>query len=96
MIQGLLGRSTPVAMLKDGLDASVARTYGIAHRVSNASTPGGAGFAGALEEQVSAAGGAVNLEAEMVALADEQLRFDATARLLRKVYDQVRSSVRSR
>ena len=36
------------------------------------------------------------IEEEMVALADEQLRFEATANLLQKVYDQMRASIRSR
>jgi flagellar basal body rod protein FlgB len=39
---------------------------------------------------------AVDLEAEMVALADEQLRFEAAVKLLEQVYAQVRSSVRER
>jgi flagellar basal body rod protein FlgB len=36
----------------------------------------------------------VNVEKEMVALADEQLRFEAATALLQKVYQQIRSSVR--
>ena len=38
----------------------------------------------------------VDLEREMVALADEQLRFETTANLLQKVYQQIRSSIRER
>lgn len=95
MLKGLIGRSTSVGTLKDGLDASMRRTQTIAHRVANASTPGAGGFAGALDGTLAAGEAAgVDLEQEMVALADEQLRYDATARLLRKVYDQVRASVR--
>jgi flagellar basal body rod protein FlgB len=96
MLKGLIGRDTTVAKLKDGLDASVERTRVTAHRVANASVPGGgagADFAGML---AGAAAEDVDLEVEMVALADEQLRFDATAVLLQKVYAQVRSSVRER
>ena len=40
--------------------------------------------------------GEVDLETEMVALADEQIRFEAATRLLQKVYQQVRASVRER
>jgi hypothetical protein len=37
-----------------------------------------------------------NLEAEMTSLADEQLRFEATAKLLEKTYQQIRVSMRDR
>ena len=95
MLKGLIGRSTSVGTLKDGLDASMRRTQTTAQRVANASTPGAGGFAGELDGTMAAGEAAgVDLEQEMVALADEQLRYDATARLLRKVYDQVRASVR--
>jgi len=96
MLKGLIGRATPVADLKDGLDASVERTRIISHRVANATLPGG-GTTGAFADLLAEAGAEdVDLEVEMVALADEQLRFDATAVLLQKIYAQVRSSVRER
>ena len=38
----------------------------------------------------------VNVEAEMTALADEQLRFEATAKLLEKTYAQLRTSMKDR
>ena len=41
-------------------------------------------------------GNQVDIEREMVALADEQLRFEATSNLLAKVYQQVRSAIRER
>jgi hypothetical protein len=96
MLKGLIGRTTTVGTLKDGLDASVERTRVTAHRVANASVPGG-GLGGNFASVLAAAGGEdVDLEVEMVALADEQLRFDATAVLLQKLYGQIRSSVRER
>jgi flagellar basal body rod protein FlgB len=50
-----------------------------------------------LRELDAAVGGrGTDLEKEMVTLADEQLRFEATSRLLQKVYAQVRASVRER
>ncbi len=92
----LVGRDTAVQQLKEGLDTSSRAVKGIAHRVANAGTPD---FAQALEE-AQATGtpgdGPVDLEREMVALADEQLRFETTANLLQKVYQQIRSSVRER
>lgn len=101
MLHRLIGRNTAVSMLKEGLDASSLRARQIAHRVANASTPNGGGFAGVLERaQVIGPDGQpvneVDLETEMVALADEQIRFEAATRLLQKVYQQVRASVRER
>jgi flagellar basal body rod protein FlgB len=40
--------------------------------------------------------GQVDLEAEMTSLADEQLRYDATTKLLQKTYEQLRLSVRDK
>jgi len=102
MLNRLLGTGSTVARLKAGLDESVRSVRGIAHRVANASTPGSGGFGDVLREAQGVAGrggpGAegVDLEKEMVALADEQLRYEATSRLLQKVYQQLRSSVRER
>jgi hypothetical protein len=97
MLYGFIGRISTANQLKDGLDIGAQRTRLIADRVSRASL-GQGGFAlpevGA--EPGSDARGEVDLEAEMVSLADEQLRFEATAALLRKVYQQVRTSIRDR
>lgn len=97
MLTRLLGAETSAAQLREGLSASVVRTRAIAHRISNASTPG---FGAALDAAAAAEGAApaegVDVEAEMVALADEQIRFEALTRMLQKVYAQVRASVRER
>jgi len=96
MLKGLIGHATPVATLKGGLDESVERTRIISHRVANATLPGG-GTTGAFADLIAEAGAEdVDLEVEMVALADEQIRFDATAVLLQKIYGQIRASVRER
>jgi len=94
MLQRLMGQGSSVDQLKRGLDDSTREVRSIAHRVASASVRGQSTFAQALDE---AAGEApVDVEQEMVALADEQLRFDAAANLLQKVYQQLRSSVRER
>ena len=96
MFARLIGSGTAVAQLKQGLDASSRAVRGIAHRVANAGTPD---FAQALDnaQATGAPGeGPVDLEKEMVALADEQLRFEAASSLLQKTYQQIRSSVRER
>jgi flagellar basal body rod protein FlgB len=89
MLNRILGNQTQSALLKEGLDASSQRVREVATRVANASSRD---FAAELD----AAGQSVDVEREMVTLADEQLRYEATARLLQKVYAQVRASVRER
>ena len=92
MIQGLLGSETIVGLRK-ALDEGAVRTREIGHRVSNASNQVSASFEGALDEAM--ADGEVDLEKEMVNLADAQLRFEATSQLLKEVYSQIRASMRS-
>ena len=95
MLYGIISRTSSAADLKEALDASAQRTRVIADRVSKASMqfalPGGAQGTGA-----SAPGEVIDLESEMVALADEQLRFEATASLLQKTYEKLRLSIRER
>lgn len=92
MIHGLIG-STTVQSLREELDASMVRSREIAHRVANASNTTTASFESALDDAM--AGGEVDLEVEMVKLADEQIRYEATGQLLQKIYGQIRATMRS-
>lgn len=92
MLFGFFGRVTAAPQLREALDASAARTRGIAQRVSAASVGGASGFSLPQGE----GGSPVDLEAEMTALADEQLRYDATAKLLERTYSRLRLTVRDR
>jgi flagellar basal body rod protein FlgB len=94
---GIIGRTTNANDLKDALDLSTQRTRAIAGRVSQASL-GGSGFALPIDPATGkpAQGDAVDLEAEMTSLADEQLRFDATEKLLEKTYAQLRTAMKDR
>jgi flagellar basal body rod protein FlgB len=94
MLRSLIGTNGLPAALREGLTASTQRAATAAHRIANAWNGVEPGFDAALAE--AQAGESVDLEAEMVALADEQLRFEATARLLQKVYQQIRTSIRER
>jgi hypothetical protein len=98
MLNRLIGQGTAASLLKTGLTEVSERVRLIGGRVANAANGPAGGFAGALAEQQGAEAAAepVDLEAEMVRLADEQLRFEASTRLLQKVYAQVRASVRER
>lgn len=91
MLHRLIGPNTSVTTLKEGLDLSSQRSRVISHRVANATNDFASELSGAL-----LGGEEVDLEQEMVALADEQIRFEAASRLLRRMYDQVRSSIRER
>ena len=96
MLIRMMGGGSLMAGLRTGLSESTRSVRSVAHQLANASTPGampGAeGAPGAQGEGLSEAA----LEESMVRLADEQLRFDATANLLQKVHQQFRSAIRER
>jgi flagellar basal body rod protein FlgB len=87
-----MASGSTVSELKSGLDRSTQSVRQIAHRVANASSDSVTDFASALEEAQN--GGKVDLEKEMVSLAEEQIRYEATSKLLSKVYQQIRRSIR--
>jgi flagellar basal body rod protein FlgB len=97
MLYGFIGRVSMANQLKEGLDTGVQRTRIIADRVSKATLGNADGFALPLENAAPGSNedGAVDLESEMVSLADEQLRFEATAKLLERAYQRVRASLKS-
>lgn len=96
MLNDVMGTGSNTADLRRELTASMERTRAGSDRIANAFNGTDASFTDALD---AAQGGAVDgepvdVEAEMVRLADEQIRFDAMSRMLSKVYQQVRASVR--
>lgn len=97
MAIGIIGRTTNAVDLKDALDVSTQRTRAIASRVAQASVNGN-GFALPIDPATGqpAQGEQVDLEAEMTSLADEQLRYEATEKLLEKTYAQLRTSMREK
>ena len=97
MLFGFINRVTGAAPLRQGLDASAARTRGIADRVAKASLGNGDGFALPTPGQNGTAAQPaekVDVETEMMSMADEQLRFETTSKLLEKTYAQLRTSIR--
>jgi flagellar basal body rod protein FlgB len=100
MLYGFIGRVSTANGLKHGLDVSTQRARMIADRVANATVAGADGFATTLQGiqngTTPVKGQPVDLESEMVSLADEQLRFETTARLLQKAYQNIRTSIRDR
>ncbi len=98
MLFGVINRVTNANDLKDALDLSAMRTRAMASRVAQASVNNGSGFALPVDPATGkpSEGGEVDLEAEMTSLADEQLRYEATAKLLEKTYAQLRTSIKDR
>ena len=100
MLFGFINRVSPAGSLRQGLDASSARVRAIGDRVAKASMQNADGFALAATSAESAQGAQpgppVDLESEMVSLADEQLRYETTAKLLEKTYQNIRLSIRDR
>ena len=96
MLFGLIDRVTNASPLRGALDQSVARTRGINDRIAKASLNNSDGFAlAAGDGDVELANGnPVDVEQEMIGLADEQLRFLTTAKLLERTYQSLRSAIK--
>lgn len=95
MINKVLGTASATADLRRELTSSMERTRAGADRIANAYNGTDASFTDALDAAQSGVDGEpVDVETEMIRLADEQIRFDAMSRMLSKVYQQVRASVR--
>ena len=97
MAPNFISRVTPADQLKAGLDIGALRVRASAERVARASAQGTA-------FSLPATGVASNssdlqpldLDVEMANLADEQLRYEATAKLLEKTYAGLRASLRDK
>lgn len=101
MIKSLFGAGTRAAMLRGGLEESMLTQRGIAASVARATTTsstndfaatlngaGGAAGAGASNAQAE-----VDVQQEMVNLADTQLRYEASVKLLQDTYSQLRTAI---
>ena len=87
--------------LKQGLDASATRVREIADRIANASSRSASFSLPSADAPgaPSAATGAnvgTDVEADMARLAEEQARYEVTARLLSKAYAGLHSSMTER
>lgn len=99
MLYGFIGRVSSANQLRQSLDIGSQRTRIIADRVAQATLRNQDGFAlpvAGADPGSPGEGEPVDIEAEMVSLADEQIRFEATAKLLQKAYQQIRTSIRER
>jgi len=100
MILSLFGPSTDVAMLRGGLDETSATQRVIAARVAAATSASSTNsdFATQLGAHGGAAHGAqsqVDLQQNMAALADTELRYESCAKLLQSAYANLRTAIQT-
>lgn len=98
MIRGLFGAETLTSMLRGGLEETSATHRTIADRVARVTgASSSTDFAGALEAGTAARRvDEADLQRDMAALADTQLRYEADARLLSQAYERLRTAMRDR
>lgn len=95
VIEKLFGAGTVTHQLRGGLQEASATHRTIAERVAQGiGQSTAAGFGDELDAAVAAAD--QELTRNMASLADTQLRFEATARLLQKSYADFRTAIRDR
>jgi flagellar basal body rod protein FlgB len=96
MLFGFIDRVSNAAPLRTALDQSVGRSRAIADRVTKASLGNADGFALPAGEgdAVAAETNPVDVEQEMMDLADEQMRFLTTAKLLERTYSSIRTAIK--
>lgn len=101
MIKSLFGPTSITSALRRGLDETMATHGAIADRVANAHPASSAtGFKEAMEASEGKAAAPdqrseVDLQADMAALADTTIRYEAEARLLQGAYSGLRAAIRS-
>ncbi len=94
MLRGMFGSNSMTYVLRGALEETTATHRDISARVAN---PTASSTSGPFADQLATAQGAVDevdLQREMVALADTQLRYEAEAKLLQMAYAQLRTAVR--
>lgn len=98
MIRGLFGATTLPAALRGGLEEAAATQRDIGRRVARAlDASTSVDFTSAVEAEMARARGAEeDLQRDMAALADTQLRYEADAQLLKEVYQRLRTAISSR
>ncbi len=95
MFASLFGTDTVVGALRTGLDDSVQAHRGIAARVAGAQAASAHDdFAATLAGQAAKAP-EVDVEHEMVKLANNEIRYDAQTKFLSKVYSNLHTAMRN-
>jgi flagellar basal body rod protein FlgB len=98
MLRALFGPSSLTRMLRGGLEEASATHRAIAQRVAGAlSSSTSVDFSDKLQAQGAQAKlDEADLQRDMAALADTQLRYEADAKLLQAAYARLRAAIRDR
>lgn len=92
MIPSLFGQGAVTRDLRGALDELSATHRTIAERVANGlKSSANSDFKGKLDASLSAPDG--SLTQDMAALADTEMRYEATAKLLEKSYSDLRTAI---
>jgi hypothetical protein len=99
MILSLFGPQSDVALLRGGLDETSATQRTIAARVASATSSSANGdFASQLNGHKPGAGSSpseADLQQDMAALADTELRYESCAKLLQTAYANLRQAMQT-
>lgn len=96
MIRSLFGANTVTSMLRGGLEEASATQRGIAARVARAQATSTQGdFAAELQGAGRRQQPQIDVQQEMASLADTQIRFEASAKLLNGAYERLRRAIRN-
>jgi flagellar basal body rod protein FlgB len=97
MIKGLFGSSSITSALRVGLEDAMAAHRAIAARVAGAATSSSrVSFEDTLKAKQAKASQEANLQRDMTALADTEIRYEAEAKLLQGAYAGLRAALRER
>lgn len=95
MLRSLFGPAALSSMLRGGLEEVSATHRVIADRVADRlSSSERTTFENSLQAEAARAQQEADIQRDMVALADTQLRYEADARLLRDAYASLRTAIR--
>jgi flagellar basal body rod protein FlgB len=95
MFRSLFGPSTVSSQLRGGLEETSATHRVIADRVAGRlASSAQMGFADALQTEAERARAEADLQRDMAALADTQLRYEADAKLLHAAYERLRTAIK--
>lgn len=95
MFRSLFGAGTMPSMLRGGLEEQMATQRGIAARVAqstqvSSTQPFGEQLAAKMKKSPE-----IDMNREMASLADTNLRYEATAKMLNSAYAGLRSAIKS-
>lgn len=97
MIKSLFGAGTAPYTLRGALEEQMATQRVIAQRITQATqASSGQSFGDQLSAKLAGQQPAVDLNQEMAALADTNLRYEATAKMLQGAYNKLRTAFRDR